>query len=67
MAELPAEEGRRDSGITLSALRTFVAVVAAGSLSRAAAELNVSQPSVSIQLAGLERACRCYGAGRGWT
>jgi DNA-binding transcriptional LysR family regulator len=58
MAELPDEAGRRDSGITLAALRTFVAVVDAGSLSRAAADLGVSQPSVSIQLAGLERACR---------
>ncbi len=58
MAEPNPEEGRRDSGITLAALRTFVAVVDAGSLSRAAAELGVSQPSVSIQIAGLERACR---------
>jgi DNA-binding transcriptional LysR family regulator len=58
MAEVLPEEGRRDSGITLAALRTFVAVVDAGSLSRAAAELGVSQPSVSIQIAGLERACR---------
>lgn len=46
------------SGITLAALRTFVAVVDAGSLSRAASDLGVSQPSVSIQIAGLERACR---------
>jgi DNA-binding transcriptional LysR family regulator len=58
MAEAPPDEGRRDSGITLAALRTFVAVVDAGSLSKAAADLGVSQPSVSIQLAGLERACR---------
>ena len=58
MAELAPEDGRRDSGITLSALRTFVAVVTAGSFSKAAADLGVSQPSVSIQLNGLERACR---------
>ncbi len=58
MAEAQAEEGRRDSGITLAALRTFVAVVDAGGLSRAAEALGVSQPSVSIQIAGLERACR---------
>jgi DNA-binding transcriptional LysR family regulator len=58
MAEALPEEARRDPGITLAALRTFVAVVEAGSLSKAAAELGVSQPSVSIQIAGLERACR---------
>lgn len=49
--------GRREGGITLSALRTFAAVVDAGSVSRAAASLGVSQPSVSIQLNGLEQAC----------
>ena len=58
MAEALPEEARRDPGITLAALRTFVAVVEAGSLSRAAEALGVSQPSVSIQIAGLERACR---------
>jgi DNA-binding transcriptional LysR family regulator len=58
MAEALPEEGRRDPGITLAALRTFVAVVEAGSISKAAAEMGVSQPSVSIQIAGLERACR---------
>ncbi len=57
MAEALAEE-RREGGITLAALRTFVAVVDAGSFSRAAAGLGVSQPSVSAQLTGLERACR---------
>ncbi|MBL8702053.1 MAG: LysR family transcriptional regulator [Alphaproteobacteria bacterium] len=51
-------DARRESGITLSALRTFVAVVDAGSFSRAAAALGVSQPSVSIQLNSLERACK---------
>ncbi len=51
-------DGRQESGITLSALRTFVAIVDAGSFSKAAAALGVSQPSVSIQLNSLERACR---------
>lgn len=50
-------ETKRDSGITLSALRTFVAIVDAGSFSKAAAALGVSQPSVSLQLNSLERAC----------
>ena len=49
---------RRDFGITLSALRTFIAVVEQGSFSRAAVALGVSQPSVSVQLNSLERACR---------
>lgn len=49
--------GRRDGGITLSSLRTFVTVVESGSLSRAADLLGVSQPSVSIQLNSLEQAC----------
>ena len=52
-----AGPGRRDGGITLSALRTFVAVAEAGGMSRAAQALGVSQPSVSTQLAGLEEAC----------
>ena len=51
-------DARREAGITLGALRTFVAVVDSGSFSRAAALLGVSQPSVSIQLNSLERACR---------
>jgi len=49
--------GRRDGGITLSALKTFVAVAEAGGVSRAAEAIGVSQPSVSIQLAGLEESC----------
>jgi len=52
-----AGAGRRDGQITLSGLRTFVAVVDAGGLSRAAAALGITQPSVSIQLNGLEEAC----------
>lgn len=53
-----SQEMGRDPGITLAALRTFVAVVDAASFSRAAVDLGVSQPSVSIQINGLERACR---------
>ena len=48
---------RRDRGVTLSGLRTFVAVVQARGLSGAARMLGVTQPSVSVQLAALERAC----------
>lgn len=48
---------RRDRGVTLSGLRTFVAVVQARGLSGAARVLGVTQPSVSVQLAALERAC----------
>ncbi|MBU6271483.1 MAG: LysR family transcriptional regulator [Betaproteobacteria bacterium] len=43
--------------MTLSGLRTFVAVVQARGLSGAARVLGVTQPSVSVQLAALERAC----------
>lgn len=43
--------------ISLPALRCFVAVVEGGSLSRAAERLGLSQPTVSVALAGLERAC----------
>ena len=49
--------GRREGGISLAALRCFVAVAEGGSLSRAAEHLGVSQPTVSVTLAGLERAC----------
>lgn len=48
---------RLDRGVTLSGLRTFVAVVQARGLSGAARVLGVTQPSVSVQLAALERAC----------
>ncbi len=48
---------RREGGITLSALRAFVAVAEAESFSGAARALGVTQPSVSIQLAALEQAC----------
>ena len=47
----------RDSAVTLSGLRTFVAVGEARSFSVAARALGVTQPSVSVQLAALERAC----------
>jgi len=49
--------GRRDGAISLPALRCFAAVVEGGSLSRAAEILGLSQPTVSVTLAGLERAC----------
>jgi DNA-binding transcriptional LysR family regulator len=48
---------RREGGITLGALRTFVAVVETGSFSRAASSFGISQPTVSIQLNNLEQAC----------
>lgn len=51
-------DARRVSAITLSALRSFVTVVDTGSFSKAAADLGVSQPSISIQLNSLERACK---------
>jgi DNA-binding transcriptional LysR family regulator len=50
-------KGRKEGGISLAALRCFVAVVETGSLSRAAALLGVSQPTASITLAALERNC----------
>lgn len=49
--------GRRDREITLSGLRTFVAVAEARSFAGAAKALGVSQPTVSVQLAALEEAC----------
>ncbi len=49
--------GRRDGGISLAALRCFAAVVEGGSLSRAGEILGLSQPTISVTLAGLERAC----------
>jgi len=42
--------------MTLRQLRIFAAVARLGSFSRAAEELQISQPSVSIQVADLERA-----------
>lgn len=49
--------GRREGGISLNALRCFAAVVEGGSISRAAEILGVSQPTISVTLTGLERAC----------
>lgn len=40
--------------LNLRHLRAFMQVCETGSLNRAAAELNVSQPSISVALAGLE-------------
>jgi DNA-binding transcriptional LysR family regulator len=51
-----AARGRREGRITLAALRCFVAVAEGGGLSRAAEQLGISQPTVSVTLAGLERA-----------
>lgn len=49
--------GRREGEITLSGLRTFVAVAEAMSFQKAAGYLGVSQPTVSVQLQALEQAC----------
>jgi len=49
--------GRREREITLSGLRTFVAVAEKRSFAGAAQALGVSQPTVSVQLAALEDAC----------
>jgi DNA-binding transcriptional LysR family regulator len=49
--------GRRDREVTLSGLKTFVAVAEAQSFAAAAQALGVSQPTVSVQLAALEEAC----------
>jgi DNA-binding transcriptional LysR family regulator len=51
-----AVRGHREGGISLAALRCFVAVAESGSLSRAAEQLGISQPTASVTLAGLERA-----------
>src|SRR3989449_7918846 len=45
-----------DSSVNLHQLRIFATVARLGSFSRAAEELHISQPSVSIQVADLERA-----------
>ena len=54
---IEARPGRREGGISLNALRCFAAVVEGGSISRAAEILGVSQPTISVTLMGLERAC----------
>ena len=48
-------EGFSYRGNRLAQLRAFVAIAKLGSLSRAAESLSLSQPSVSLQLAALER------------
>jgi len=53
----PTSPGRRDGGLTISALRTFVAVVDAGSFTRAAVALGVTQPNISNQITALEQVC----------
>lgn len=57
MGKKPPASARRETGITLAALRTFVTVVEAESFSRAAGLLGISQPGVSSQLQSLEQAC----------
>jgi len=52
-----ARRGRREGTISLNALRCFTAVVEGGSISRAADILGLSQPTISVTLTGLERAC----------
>lgn len=52
-----ASRRRETSGLSIGALRAFVATVDLGSFSRAAAELGVSQPNVSNQIIALEQAC----------
>ena len=49
--------GRRESGITIAALRAFAAVVECGGFSAAAAALGMTQPSVSAQVQSLEEIC----------
>lgn len=49
--------GRREGGLSISALRTFVAVVDTGSFSKAAVALGVTQPNVSNQITALEQTC----------
>jgi len=48
-------EGSTDRDFTLRQLRTFVCAARAGSFSHAAAELGISQPAVSDQIALLEK------------
>ena len=52
-----SRRGRREGTISLNALRCFAAVVEGGSISRAAEILGLSQPTISVTLTGLERAC----------
>ena len=49
--------GRREGGLSIGALRTFVAVVDAGSFSKAAIVLGVTQPNVSNQITAMEQIC----------
>lgn len=54
---IESRPGRREGGISLNALRCFAAVVEGGTISRAAEILGLSQPTISVTLTGLERAC----------
>jgi len=51
------EPKKRLGNVSLPALRVFVAVIEAGSFSKAAETLGTSQPNVSLQIASLERTC----------
>jgi DNA-binding transcriptional LysR family regulator len=50
----PDPGGRVENGVNLTLLRTFLAVYRAGSMTRAAALLGVSQPSITAQMRALE-------------
>ncbi|MBR1827919.1 MAG: LysR family transcriptional regulator, partial [Atopobiaceae bacterium] len=49
----------------LRELRSFLAVVRAGSVTHAAEELHITQPALSRQIAGLERELGCTLLERG--
>ena len=53
--DAPRSAGRREGGVTLSGLRTFVAVAEMQSFSQAALAMGVSQPNVSVQISALEQ------------
>lgn len=56
MAEVLGRSERRRSNIQIAALRAFVSAADAGGFSAAAANLGISQPAISFQIAGLESA-----------
>lgn len=48
---------KRESGITIGAMKAFVAVAEAESFSKAATSLGIAQPTISLQITSLEQAC----------